>query len=120
MPTRLQTPCRAPGCIELSDRGYCTEHMANREKEYEQRRGSAASRGYNGDWRKARLMFIKRNPLCVHCLAIGVYREATDVDHIRPHKGSRDLFWDVGNWQSLCKSCHSTKTSKEDGRWGAY
>ncbi|NMA84113.1 MAG: HNH endonuclease [Epulopiscium sp.] len=36
------------------------------------------------------------------------------VDHIKPHKGNEDLFYDINNLQSLCKSCHDRKTAKED------
>ncbi len=32
---------------------------------------------------------------------------ANIVDHIEPHNGDYDLFWDVNNWQGLCGSCHS-------------
>jgi 5-methylcytosine-specific restriction protein A len=44
--------------------------------------------------------------------------EATDVDHIKPHKGDMTLFWDRTNWQSLCGPCHSAKTAAEDGGFG--
>ena len=27
-------------------------------------------------------------------------------DHIKPHKGKVDLFYDYANTQSLCKECH--------------
>jgi len=40
---------------------------------------------------------------------------ATVVDHIEPHKGDEELFYDINNLQSLCKSCHDRKTAKEDG-----
>lgn len=43
---------------------------------------------------------------------------ATDVDHIVPHKGNHELFWDRDNWQALCHHCHSVKTATEDGGWG--
>ena len=39
------------------------------------------------------------------------------VDHIIPHKGNLELFWDEDNLQALCKPCHDRKTAKE-GRWG--
>lgn len=39
---------------------------------------------------------------------------ATVVDHIKPHRGDKALFWDEHNWQPLCKKCHDTKTGKED------
>ena len=38
---------------------------------------------------------------------------ATDVDHIIPHRGDKKLFWDSGNWQSLCHECHSRKSYSE-------
>jgi 5-methylcytosine-specific restriction protein A len=38
---------------------------------------------------------------------------ATDVDHVVPHRGDRQLFWDTSNHQALCHSCHSRKTGKE-------
>lgn len=39
---------------------------------------------------------------------------ATVVDHIKPHKGDSQLFWDQDNWQSLCKTHHdSTKQAEE-------
>ena len=40
--------------------------------------------------------------------------KATVVDHIIPHRGDAKLFWDEGNWQSLCKNCHDHKTMTED------
>jgi 5-methylcytosine-specific restriction protein A len=40
------------------------------------------------------------------------------VDHIIPHKGDKDLFWDSNNWQPLCKTCHDEKTAREDGAFG--
>ncbi|WP_085981300.1 MULTISPECIES: HNH endonuclease signature motif containing protein [unclassified Paenibacillus] len=45
----------------------------------------------------------------------GKLEPATVVDHITPHKGDMGLFWDQGNWQPLCATCHSIKTAKEDG-----
>ncbi|WP_415405336.1 HNH endonuclease [Tateyamaria sp. SN3-11] len=39
-----------------------------------------------------------------HC---GCGQRATLVDHITPHKGDTNLFWDRTNWQPLCITCHS-------------
>ena len=58
-------------------------------------------------WRKARARFLALNPLCVLCLQSGWDTPATVVDHMRPHNGDDRLFWDEGNWQALCPSCHS-------------
>lgn len=58
-------------------------------------------------WRKARKAFLARNPLCVLCARMGRDVPATVVDHIKPHKGDYDRFWNQDNWQALCASCHS-------------
>ena len=73
-------------------------------------RGGAAERGYDGRWRKVRIAFLQRNPLCVECMRKGVLTPATVVDHIIPHRGDMSLFWDEENWQPLCKNCHDRKT----------
>ena len=58
-------------------------------------------------------MFLNRNPLCVECLKEGRTEPATVVDHIIPHRGDRELFWQKSNWQSLCAYHHGVKTAKE-------
>ena len=39
---------------------------------------------------------------------------ATVVDHVKAHKGNETLFWNVGNWQSVCKPCHDTHCQSRD------
>jgi 5-methylcytosine-specific restriction protein A len=80
----------------------------------DRRRGSARARGYTGAWDKAAKAFRQAHPLCRLCLERGRTVAARVVDHIKPHRGDRDLFWDVKNWQSLCSRCHdSVKQSEE-------
>ncbi len=51
---------------------------------------------------------MRENPLCVMCEEAGVVEQATVVDHIIPHQGDQDLFWDKeNNWQSLCEHHHN-------------
>jgi len=83
-------------------------------------RKSAARRGYGHKWRQARLGYLAKHPLCVHCESKGFVTAANELDHITPHKGDMALFWDSDNWQPLCKRCHSTKTAAEDGGFGRY
>ena len=63
-------------------------------------------------------MYLNEHPLCVECAAYGGDVAATRVDHKRPHKGNYELFWDEGNWQSMCENCHNRKTAAEDGGFG--
>lgn len=87
-------------------------------KPLEKTRKTAHERGYNHQWRVARLAFLAENPLCVECLRQGITTLANVVDHIIPHKGNKVLFWDKSNWQPLCTPCHNRKTATEDmGGW---
>lgn len=104
--------CRQSGCGQTVTRsGYCAKHR----RAYEKERGTAAKRGYDDRWRKARLAFLKEHPICAECKD----ELASVVDHKTPHKGDPELFWDQTNWQELCPTCHNRKTALEDGRWGS-
>lgn len=120
MPRAIRRPCTHPGCSALVDppARRCPAHTKQERVEVDIRRGSAASRGYDSRWRSARAAYLSHHPLCALCRAEGRYTPASDVDHIRPHRGNDDLFWDQSNWQPLCHKCHSQKTAREDGRWG--
>ena len=105
-------PCSHPGCPKLVPRGkkYCEEHIGLHPETVR----AAATRGYGSRWNKARKRYLSSHPLCVECMKHGRYVKATDVDHIRPHRGDPALFWDQSNWQALCHRCHSVKTRNED------
>lgn len=81
-------------------------------------RPKTASRGYGWQWQRARDVYLAAHPLCAECRRNGIVASAVLVDHIIPHKGDQFLFWDEGNWQSLCKPCHDRKTAIEDGGFG--
>lgn len=66
----------------------------------------------SAEWRALRKDVLFTVPLCVTCSAAGRVTVATDVDHIIPHRGDRELFFDIKNLQPLCKSCHSRKTRR--------
>lgn len=112
MPRRPQTPCKYPGCPKRVPYGrkYCDEH----EQRCQGERKNAVLRGYGREWQKARKFFLKRHPWCARCKEKGRLVPATVVDHIKPHRGDLDLFWNEKNWQPLCKSCHDHKTMTED------
>lgn len=108
MPTKPLKPCKHPNCPELTADRFCQRHRHQHE------RTSAAQRGYNSRWVKARKLFLQEHPLCVRCQEQGKLTQATVVDHITPHRGDNKLFWDKSNWQPLCKRCHDKKTMTED------
>ncbi len=112
MPNRPNTPCRHPGCAALVPYGtkYCDKHKPLHPEEVR----SASSRGYGRAWQDARKLYLVAHPLCIECMKEGKYVKATDVDHIIPHRGDRNLFWDESNWQALCHRHHSIKTRNED------
>jgi 5-methylcytosine-specific restriction protein A len=124
--SRPYKPCRYPACTEITQNasGYCAQHepeyLANKQtrtkayqKYADEQRGSACTRGYDHRWRAARRYYLAYNPWCVKCTEFGIVEAATVVDHIKPHKGDPELFWDSDNWQSLCKKCHDLKTRQE-------
>lgn len=108
-------PCAAPFCSALvSGRRFCEVHAS---RAAEGGRGTAHERGYDARWRAAREVYLAAHPLCVECKKQGRLTPARVVDHIVPHRGDQQLFWDESNWQSLCDftspfDCHGAKTGK--------
>jgi len=69
-------------------------------------------RGPNG----RRIKQLAAEPWCRFHAKRGERVKATTVDHIEPHRGDPDRFWN-GALQSLCHHCHSAvKQSHEAGR----
>ena len=105
-------PCRHPGCGALTRDGYCPKHKPKQAA----RRQSAQWHSWYSlpiwteDLRPGQLL---REPCCRECARRGIRTPATDVDHVRDHRGDWALFTDRDNLQSLCHSCHSRKTMRE-------
>lgn len=120
MPNQPLVYCRAkvfPKCRAKVPRGFCEHHAREQKAQYERNRLSSSRRGYGARWRKLRRSFLNKHPLCVECSRLNIVKEATVVDHIKPHRGNQDLFWDQDNWQALCKRHHDQKTATEEGSW---
>lgn len=75
-------------------------------------RPSSHARGYDRRWRRLRAAHLSAHPLCVECERAGIVTVATEVDHIRPHRGNATLLYDPDNLQSMCKPHHSAKTAR--------
>lgn len=85
--------------------------------EHDRRRGSASERGYTWAWAKASAGHLRNSPLCVGCLAIGRTEAAVLVDHVVPHKGDTDRFWDTSLWQSSCRWHHDVVKQRLEAMW---
>lgn len=126
MPTTL---CTHSGCnANAGTNGVCRLHKPKPKHQHKPQikqaepaklaridnRPSASKRGYDSRWRSARLLFLNDSPLCKDCLSKNITTGADVVDHIIPHRGNQQLFWDQANWQSLCSPCHAIKTHTID------
>lgn len=113
MKTKL---CRISGCYRRAVDGMncCFEH-SDREREFQyrrpQRRKSAEWHSlYNSArWRGISKRFLVRYPYCFICGA-----PATVADHVIPHRGDMNLFYDEENLQPLCTRHHNAKTLREN------
>lgn len=110
MPSSAVRLCLSTGCRVPVKGDYCdackVERNGGVRYSYDQGRGNAAQRGYDAQWRKKRKQYLKENPFCVWC-----GKMAKHVDHVIPlRRGGEDH---RDNYQSLCHSCHSSKTAKE-------
>lgn len=115
-------PCNHPGCGKLvHNASYCEQHQKVKRKQSDQQRGNSTERGYGYKWQQVSKGFLRAHPLC-QCKDCqeGKIRllPANVVDHIIPHKGDMNLFWDRNNWQAMNKDCHDKKTAREDGGFG--
>lgn len=110
MPYKPASSCLIPGCPHPATvHGYCSQHY----KAYRQSLVIPGGPQYDRHWRKARSHYLNQHPLCVMCMKEGRVEEATELDHVIPHKGSFDLFWRQSNWQGLCVHHHGAKTARE-------
>lgn len=111
----LHSKMRSPKQFRLG--GETTRNERNAE--HDRRRGSAASRGYNRRWSKARDTYIREHPLCVGCQAVGRIAAAEVVDHVDPHHGDPDKFWNTAMWQACCKWHHDVVKQKLERMYAA-
>jgi len=110
VPMKPLHPCNQQGCPELvRDGRYCDKHKKEKQKVQDQRRGSAASRGYDKTHQRIRLQVLREEPLCRRCAAQGFVVAAIEVHHIDGNAYNRQR----SNLEPLCKSCHSEHTARE-------
>lgn len=122
MNKKANRACREPGCVAYAAHGcaYCSQHAAAHARVFRsaEHRKEAARLYRTGQWLGLRRQQLTLQPFCALCLCAGRYTLANEVDHVVPHRNDETLFYDPLNLQSLCHSCHSLKTAREDGGFG--
>ena len=63
-------------------------------------------------WRSLRNYKIQMNPLCEMCESKGLTEPGKEIDHITAIKDDGQML-NIRNLQTLCKSCHASKSAKE-------
>jgi 5-methylcytosine-specific restriction protein A len=140
-PFAAARPCRNPTCPALIRSGrFCPEHA----REYEARRGSPSSRGYDARHRAWRLAVLADHPVCQdpdrrhpdhqepattadHIVALVEWERDAEAAALRLllrlGNGTDAAWlltelhaWSLLNGQGLCASCHSSKTARENRR----
>lgn len=135
--------CKCGAKIPLHEQ--CPTCNRAKRQQCDRYRGSAASRGYDRDWREVRIEVFRRDGWrCVDCQwQPGVIEQwqraglpglpheddileelrkralAGDVhlhgDHLEPVADRPDLRLDVSNVATRCSSCHDKRTAREHG-----
>lgn len=99
--------CLEPGCPRLVTHGRCTLHAKD---------NVAVRRWYRTvRWRRLREQVLSE--AMYTCARCGHTQINLQVDHVQPHGGHMECFWNRANLQALCPSCHTAKTMRES-RWG--
>ncbi len=72
MPRKPKTPCRHPGCPELTEDRFCKHHQQEYRREYNREQRPEYSRKLyrSTRWRRLRRRFLQDNPLCVECKTV--------------------------------------------------
>jgi 5-methylcytosine-specific restriction endonuclease McrA len=109
MPTKPLTPCRQLGCPELTNNGYCKNHLAINRSIYDrEKRPKQSKKFYDSQaWRKVRKMKLAEQPQCEQCLADGFTVLASAVHHDKSIEEFPELALTLSNLVSICSTCHS-------------
>lgn len=111
MIAKLCSKCRKP-----HKKGEVCPHRRNGDYIGTRYRGTAASRGYDADWRRTRRQKLDQDPLCEDHLEMtggrAPFIPAIDVHHIKKVKTHPKLRLEMSNLMSLCKACHAKRTAR--------
>lgn len=118
MPTiPSNTKCSMLGCNNHKSKcnSLCIEHGGKDVYKYKSSKDRQEKNNLysTSQWQGLRQIQLSKHPLCAGCLSQGIVTAAIHIDHVFPwtHIGKQAFYYNV--FQSLCHSCHSSKTSLE-------
>lgn len=114
MPLAPPRLCSKLGCPGRVQGGVCSVCGPKRRTPPSQGGWRSDPRYHTARWQARAKDQLTREPLCAHCLRDGLVMAARVADHVVPHKGNDEAFWN-GELQSLCTSHHGTKSAGERG-----
>ena len=119
MPYKPQKPCAYPGCPNLTNERYCTQHKKLTDAQYDARLRDREARAFytSREWKHLRQNFLIEHPFCEECRKNGRLNKAIVADHVIPIKQGGPAL-DESNLQALCASCHGSKSIREGSRFG--
>jgi 5-methylcytosine-specific restriction endonuclease McrA len=117
MPVKGPRICGCSHVVHSGERCAC-ERARDRDRKarFDSKRPSARERGYDAEWDRERAAFLTANEFCVRCANEGVRTTATIINHKRPHRGDRGLFWQRSNWEAVCAYHHNSVIQAEERR----
>lgn len=66
-------------------------------------------------WQRLRWSVLVRDLFtCAICRVCHSDTSRLVADHITPHRGDEALFWEAGNLQCLCATCHNTAKQRAE------
>ena len=113
MPNKPAKICPTCKARHRESGSHCAEHRGHASTKFANISQHELSGFYHTtQWRHARKQYLARFPICVACRSMGIATPGTVVDHIVPIRKGGALT-DPDNLQSLCASCHNSKSARE-------
>lgn len=111
MPQAAKKICPAAGCHKTIQ--HKAKDCGGHPERAHQGRSNPNRHIYDSmQWRRLAKQHKRENPLCVMCLKEGIVTPVYCTDHSLPiNEGGSPFDWN--NLQSLCRSHHESKSSKE-------
>lgn len=114
------TKCLHLGCSNNRSKynNYCIEHGGRDTYNYKRYNTKQERQDFNAmyqtaQWKTLRQIQLSKYPLCAGCLSEGKIVAAVHIDHVFPWSTIDKTAFYRNIFQSLCASCHSSKTNLE-------